>query len=62
MTQEEFADAIDVACSTVSRWENGRAQPSRLAWKAIDKLAKKRRRISDLSAIVTWSLTRRRRP
>jgi len=39
MTQEEFAHAIGVTVSTVNRWENGHIQPSRLARKAMDKLA-----------------------
>lgn len=42
MTQEEFAHAIAVTVSTVNRWENGHANPSKLAWRAIQGLAKKR--------------------
>ena len=41
MTQEEFAHAIAVTASTVNRWENAHAEPSKLAWKAIEDLAKK---------------------
>jgi DNA-binding transcriptional regulator YiaG len=42
MTQEEFAHAIAVTVSTVNRWENGHAAPSKLAWRAIQQLARKR--------------------
>ena len=42
MTQEEFAHAIAVTASTVNRWENAHAEPSKLAWKAIQDLARKR--------------------
>jgi putative transcriptional regulator len=38
LTQEEFAHALNVTFSTVNRWENGHAQPSRLAWAAIESL------------------------
>jgi DNA-binding transcriptional regulator YiaG len=41
MTQEEFAHEIAVTVSTVNRWENAHAEPSKLAWKAIQHLAKK---------------------
>jgi DNA-binding transcriptional regulator YiaG len=41
-TQEEFAHAIAVTVSTVNRWENGHAAPSKLAWRAIQTLMKKR--------------------
>lgn len=39
MTQEEFAHAIGVTVSTVNRWENGHIRPSRLARKAMERLA-----------------------
>ena len=42
MTQEEFAHEIAVTFSTVNRWENAHAEPSKLAWKAIHGLAHKR--------------------
>ena len=42
MTQEEFAHAIQVTVSTVNRWENTHAQPSRLAWRAVRSLANAR--------------------
>ena len=50
MTQEEFAHEIAVTVSTVNRWENAHAEPSKLAWKAIQDLARKRGLDSDLSA------------
>ena len=43
LTQEEFAHAIAVTVSTVNRWENGHATPSKLAWRAIEALQRKRR-------------------
>ena len=42
MTQEEFAHEIAVTVSTVNRWENSHAEPSKLAWKAIRELCKTR--------------------
>ena len=42
LTQEEFAHAIAVTVSTVNRWENSHAEPSKLAWKAIRDLARSR--------------------
>jgi putative transcriptional regulator len=39
MTQEEFAHAIGVTVSTINRWENGHSEPSRLARKAMERLA-----------------------
>ena len=42
LTQEEFAHAIAVTVSTVNRWENSHAAPSKLAWKVIRELARKR--------------------
>jgi putative transcriptional regulator len=36
LSQEEFASAIGVTFSTVNRWENGHAKPSRLAAKNIE--------------------------
>ena len=42
MTQEEFAHAIAVTASTVNRWENSHAVPSRLARRAIDELVTRR--------------------
>jgi DNA-binding transcriptional regulator YiaG len=48
MTQEEFAHEIAVTVSTVNRWENAHAEPSKLAWKAINDLARKRGVADDL--------------
>jgi DNA-binding transcriptional regulator YiaG len=42
MTQEEFAHSVAVTVSTVNRWENAHAEPSRLAWRAIRELARTR--------------------
>jgi len=41
MTQEEFAHAVSVTFSTVNRWENGHAKPSKLARRAIEALARR---------------------
>ncbi len=49
MTQEEFAHEIAVTVSTVNRWENAHAEPSKLAWKAIQDLARKRGLPDDLA-------------
>ena len=48
MTQEEFAHEIAVTVSTVNRWENAHAEPSKLAWKAINDLARKRGMSEDI--------------
>lgn len=39
LTQEEFAHAVAVTFSTVNRWENGHAKPSKLARRAIEALS-----------------------
>jgi putative transcriptional regulator len=49
LTQEEFAHEIDVTVSTVNRWENGHAAPSKLAWKVIRSLARRRGMIEHLA-------------
>ena len=41
LTQEEFAHAVAVTFSTVNRWENGHAKPSKLARRAIEALARR---------------------
>ncbi len=38
-TEEELAHALGISFSTVSRWENGRMKPSRLAWQGLHQLA-----------------------
>lgn len=35
LNQSEFAEAIGVSFTTVNRWENGKAQPSLKAMKAL---------------------------
>jgi DNA-binding transcriptional regulator YiaG len=42
MTQEEFAHAVAVTFSTVNRWENGHAKPSKLARRAMESVARRR--------------------
>jgi putative transcriptional regulator len=39
LTQEELAHAIGVTFSTVNRWENGHARPSKMALRALGALA-----------------------
>ena len=39
LTQEELAHRLEVTFSTVSRWENGHVKPSKLACRALKKLA-----------------------
>jgi len=39
LTQEELAHAVGLTVSTLNRWENGHAQPSPLAWRALAALA-----------------------
>lgn len=41
LTQEEFAHVVGVTVSTVNRWENARVEPSRLARKMIEELARR---------------------
>lgn len=36
LTQQDFADKIGVAFSTVNRWESGRAKPNLKAMKSIN--------------------------
>jgi putative transcriptional regulator len=38
LTQEEFATSLGVTYSTVNRWENGHAKPSRLAMHRIEEM------------------------
>lgn len=37
LTQEELAERLGVSFATVNRWENGQAQPSKLARRQIDQ-------------------------
>ncbi|MBU0639904.1 MAG: helix-turn-helix domain-containing protein [Planctomycetes bacterium] len=43
LTQEQLAAKLGVAFSTVSRWENGRGNPSPLAIKRIEQLCRVQR-------------------
>jgi putative transcriptional regulator len=38
LTQEQFAAALGVTFPTISRWENGRAQPSPLAMEKVEAM------------------------
>ena len=38
LTQEQFGLRVRVSYETVSRWENGRMQPSSLAFKQLEQL------------------------
>ncbi len=38
LSQEKFADKLEMTFPTINRWENGHAVPSRLALKQIDGL------------------------
>lgn len=40
MTQEEFATRVGITWVTVSRWENGRSKPSKLATQRLEALEK----------------------
>lgn len=40
LTQEEFASRLGVSFPTVSRWENGKTQPSSLAEKQLQEIQK----------------------
>lgn len=40
MSQNEFAEKLGVAFSTVNRWESGKALPGYKAMKAIDEFCK----------------------
>jgi transcriptional regulator with XRE-family HTH domain len=46
ITQEELADELDVAFSTVNRWFNGKTVPSKIQQYQIEKYLKKRARKS----------------
>lgn len=39
-SQKELADQIGVAWTSISRWENNKAQPHKLALKRIEELEK----------------------
>ncbi|WP_313942888.1 MULTISPECIES: helix-turn-helix domain-containing protein [Calothrix] len=38
LTQEQFANTLGVAYSTINRWENGRSKPSPLAMEKIERM------------------------
>lgn len=50
LTQEEFAHAVAVTFSTVNRWENGHAKPSKLARRAIESLTAPKQPPASVSA------------
>lgn len=50
MTQQEFASFLQVANATVSRWENGHFQPSRLARSKIETALARQRVLTEASA------------
>lgn len=62
MTQEEFAHKVAVTVTTVNRWEKGRAQPSKLAWKAIRTLARRHGLGSDVDRELRRNRITRRAP
>lgn len=39
MTQQEFAEHVGVALSSVANWENGRSAPSRMAIRSIEGMS-----------------------
>jgi DNA-binding XRE family transcriptional regulator len=39
LTQEQFADRLNVSFASVNRWENGQNRPTRSAWMRIMRLA-----------------------
>jgi len=39
LTQEDFAHVVGVTFASVNRWENGKATPSRLAVKILERMA-----------------------
>ena len=45
LTQEEFAREVSTTTTTVSRWETGRAKPSRMARALLERLEKKAERL-----------------
>ena len=42
LTQQDFAKEVQVAFSTVNRWENGKANPSPMALEAFRAFCKER--------------------
>jgi DNA-binding transcriptional regulator YiaG len=46
LTQEQFAEVLHVSARTVSRWETGIAEPSRLAFEAFEQRMAKAREVS----------------
>jgi len=41
LTQEKFAERLKVSTATVRKWEQGKARPSMLAKRQLDRLTKK---------------------
>ena len=42
-SQEDLARTLGVSFATVNRWENGKTQPSHLAFEKINKIIKNKR-------------------
>jgi DNA-binding transcriptional regulator YiaG len=42
LSQEELAHALGVSFATVNRWENGKTNPSKLAYKQIERFCHER--------------------
>lgn len=52
LSQEDFADKLGVAFTTVNRWENGRSLPNYKARRAINEFCKER----DINYDITWGI------
>jgi DNA-binding transcriptional regulator YiaG len=48
LSQEELARALGVSFATVNRWENGKTQPSKLAWKQFELLCQEKKNQGEL--------------
>lgn len=48
ISQEELAHELGVSFSTINRWENGKAVPSKLAQRQFDQFCAKKRKVGEL--------------